>query len=382
MAYSILTANPGSTSTKIAAFRGEEAIWNETIRHPVEKLAAFGSVAEQFDFRLETIRDLVGTHEQHDEHGKHDKHTQKAFDAVVGRGGVIDPLPGGTFRVDKPLIERLKLGKPWDHASNLGGILADALAREWDVPAFIVDPVCVDEMLPEAKIMGLPELPKASFSHALNTKATVRRAARDMNRAWDGLSVVVAHMGGGISISAHRRGRIIDTNNSNEFGPFSPERSGGLPVGALARLCFGGQAGEKDVRRRVAGMGGVYAYLGTSDMREVLTMMKEGGEKSEKGEKAALVYRAMAWHIAKEIGAQAVSLGEKTDAILFTGGIAYDSEFVRLIQERVQWIAPCLVYPGEDEMLALAQGALRVLTGAEEAKRYSDYVPGAYSEFK
>jgi butyrate kinase len=359
MAYSILAVNPGSTSTKVAAFRDEETIWNETIRHRPEKLAAFGSVTEQFDFRLQTIRDLV------EEHGG------GAFDAVVGRGGVIDPLPGGTFRVDSPLVERLKLGKPWDHASNLGGVLAGALASEWNAPAFIVDPVCVDEMVPEAKIMGLPELPKPSFSHALNTKATVRRAARDMNRAWDDLCVVVAHMGGGISISAHRRGRIIDTNNANEYGPFSPERAGGLPAGALARFCFSGQAAAKDVRRKVAGMGGVYAYLGTSDMREVLKMMEEGGEK---GEKAALVYRAMAWHIAKEIGAQAVSMGEKTDAILFTGGIAYDSEFVRMIQERVQWIAPCLVYPGEDEMLALAQGAIRVLTGEEAPKNYSDFV--------
>jgi butyrate kinase len=360
MAYSILALNPGSTSTKAAAFRDEEAIWNETIRHPADELAAFGSVTGQFEFRLGTIRALLK------EHG------EEKFDAVVGRGGVIDPLPGGTFRVDGALIERLKLGKPWDHASNLGGILADALASGWNAPAFIVDPVCVDEMAPEAKIMGLPELPKPSFSHALNTKATVRRAARDMNRAWDDLCVVVVHLGGGVSISAHRRGRIIDTNNPNETGPFSPERAGGLPVGALARLCFSGRYSEQDVRRKVAGMGGLQAHLGTSDMREVLKMMEEGGEK---GEKAALHYRAMAWHIAKEIGAQAVSMGEKIDAILFTGGIAYDSNFIRLIQERVQWIAPCLVYPGEDEMLALTQGALRVLSGEEEAKRYGDYAP-------
>jgi butyrate kinase len=360
MAYSILTVNPGSTSTKVAAFSGEDEVWNETIRHPLDEMAKFGSVAEQFGFRLKTIQDLIK------EHGG------GAFDAAVGRGGVIDPLPGGTFRVDGPLIERLKLGKPWDHASNLGGILADALASRWNAPAFIVDPVCVDEMLPEAKIMGLPELPKPSFSHALNIKATVRRAAREMNRPWDEICVVAVHLGGGVSVSAHRRGRLIDTNNPNETGPFSPERAGGLPVGALARLCFSGQYNERDIRRKVAGMGGLRAHLGTSDMREVLKRIEEGGEA---GEKAALLYRAMAWHIAKEVGAQAVSLGEKTEAILFTGGIAYDSGFVRLIQERVQWIAPCLVYPGEDEMLALAQGAIRVLNGEEEAKRYSDYAP-------
>ncbi|MDR1650097.1 MAG: butyrate kinase, partial [Synergistaceae bacterium] len=245
MPYSILTINPGSTSTKVAAFRDEDVSWNETIRHSVDELAVFSSVAEQFGFRLGTIQALVG------EHGG------GAFDAVVGRGGIIDPLPGGTFRVDGPLIERLKLGKPWDHASNLGGILADALASRWSVPAFIVDPVCVDEMVPEAKIMGLPELPKSSFSHALNTKATARRAARDMNRPWDDLCFVIVHLGGGITISAHRRGRSADTNNVNECGPFSPERAGGLSVGALARLCFSGRFSEKEVRRKVVGMGGL-----------------------------------------------------------------------------------------------------------------------------
>jgi butyrate kinase len=354
--YSILAVNPGSTSTKVAAFRGEDAIWNETIRHSADELAVFASVTEQFGFRLQTIRHIV------EEHGG------GKFDAVVGRGGIIDPLPGGTFRVDGPLIERLKLGKPWEHASNLGGILADALASPWNAPAFIVDPVCVDEMIPEAKITGLPELPKSSFSHALNTKATVRRAARDMNKAWDELCAVVVHLGGGVTVSAHRRGRIADTNNVNECGPFSPERAGGLPAGALARLCFSGRYTEKDVRRKAVGMGGLRAHLGTSDMREVLDIMAKG---CERGKKAALLYRAMAWHIAKEIGAQAVSMGEKPDVILFTGGIAHDSEFVRLLQERVQWIAPCLVYPGEDEMLALAQGALRVLTGEEEPKSYA-----------
>ena len=357
MAYSVLTINPGSTSTKIAKFLGETLLWSETIRHSNEDLAPFGSVAGQLDFRLETIKAALNTHR--DEHGT---------DAVVGRGGMIDPVPGGTFLVDERLIERLKLGKPWDHASNLGGILADALASEWNVPAFIVDSVCVDEMKPEAKVTGLPELPKVSLSHALNTKATVRRAAKDLNVAWDALCVVLVHLGGGISITAHRRGRIEDTNNCNEFGPFAPERAGGLPMGDVVRMCESGRYTEQEVKRKLAGQGGLKAHLGTSDVREVKEMMEKGDEK------AALLYRAMAWHIAKEVGAQAVSMGEKVDAILFTGGISYDSEFVRLIQERVQWIAPCLVYPGEDEMLALAQGALRVLAGEEEAKKYGDYV--------
>jgi butyrate kinase len=357
MAYTVLTINPGSTSTKVAKFSGETPLWSETIRHSDNDLAPFGSVAGQFGFRLKTIEALLDAHKD-----------GIKVDAVSGRGGIIDPMPGGTFRVDERLLERLKLGKPWDHASNLGGILADALADAWNVPAFIVDPVCVDEMTPEAKVTGLPELPKPSFSHALNTKATVRRAASDLHVAWDELCAVVVHLGGGITISAHRRGRIADTNNVNEFGPFSPERAGGLPVGDVVRMCCGGRYTEKEVKRMVVGQGGLKAHLGTSDVRQVREMIEKGDEK------AAMLYRAMAWHIAKEIGAQAVSMGEKVDAILFTGGIAHDSEFVGLIQERVQWIAPCLLYPGEDEMLALAQGALRVLSGEEEPKRYGDWV--------
>ena len=359
--YSVLAVNPGSTSTKVARFVDEAESWSETIRHAGGELDSFDSVVGQFDFRLSTIQSLLK------EHG------DEKIDAVVGRGGIIDPLPGGTFQVDRLLVQRLKLGKPWEHASNLGGILADALASRWNVPAFIVDPVCVDEMTPEARVSGLPELPKASFSHALNIKATVRRAARDLNVPWDRLRAVVAHMGGGVSIVAHRRGRIVDTSNGTDFGPFSPSRTGGLPVGALVRLAVSGQYDLKELKRKIVGQGGLLAYLGTSDVRQVRKMIEKGDEK------AALIYRAMAWQIAKEIGAQAASMDEKVDAILLTGGIAYDSEFVRLVQERVQWIAPCLVYAGEDEMLALIQGALRVLKGEEEAKNYADYAPKPHS---
>jgi butyrate kinase len=355
--YSVLAVNPGSTSTKVARFVDEAESWSETIRHAPEELAPFGSVVEQFDFRLSAIQSLL---EEHDD---------EKFDAVVGRGGIIDPLPGGTFRVDSLLVQRLRLGKPWDHASNLGGILAEALASRWNVPAFIVDPVCVDEMVPEARIMGLPELPKPSLSHVLNIKATVRRAARDLNVPWNELRAVVAQMGGGVSVVAHRRGYIVDTSNGTDCGPFSPSRTGGLPVGAVARFAFSGRCDQEGLRRMIVGQGGLLAYLGTSDVRQVRKMIENGDEK------ALLTYRAMAWQIAKEIGAQAVSMGEKVDAILFTGGIAYDSEFVRLVQERVQWIAPCLIYAGEDEMLALIQGTLRVLKGEEEAKNYADYAP-------
>jgi butyrate kinase len=376
MAFSVLAVNPGSTSTKVAQFNGETVDWSETIRHSSDELAPFHSIVDQFDFRLKTIVKILEEH--HEAHGNADANAKK-IDAVVGRGGNIDPQPGGTFRVDEPLVRRLRLGKPWEHASNLGGILAEALAARWGVPAFIVDPVCVDEMMPEAKIMGLPGLPKPSLSHTLNIKATVRRATRDLDVPWDELRAVVAHLGGGVSVVAHRRGRIVDTSNGTDCGPFSPSRTGGLPVGEVARLCFSEDFSNSDssnsdssnakaeIKRRIVAQGGVLAYLGTSDMRQVRAMIEEGDEK------AALVYRAMGWQIAKEIGAQAVSMGEKVDAILFTGGIAYDSEFIREVQERVQWIAPCLIYAGEDEMLALTQGALRVLAGEEQAKNYGDY---------
>ena len=355
--YAVLAINPGSTSTKVARFVDEAESWSETIRHSADELVSFGSVVDQLDFRLATIQNLL------------DEHKEEKIDAVVGRGGIIDPLPGGTFRVDPFLVRRLKRGKPWEHASNLGGILAEALASRWDVPAFIVDPVCVDEMIPEARVTGLPDLPKASFSHALNIKATVRRAARDLNLPWSELNAVVAHMGGGVSVVAHRRGRIIATSTGTDFGPFSPSRTGGLPVGALARLAFSGRYSQEALRRKIVAEGGLLAYLGTSDVRQVRKRIEDGDEK------AFLTYRAMAWQIAKEIGAQAVSMGEPLDAILFTGGIAYDSAFVQLVQERVQWIAPCRVYAGEDEMLALAEGALRVLKGQEKAQNYSDYAP-------
>ncbi|GHV44212.1 putative butyrate kinase [Synergistales bacterium] len=382
MAYSILTVNPGSTSTKVALFSDETPVWGEVIRHPTEELSRFAAIAEQFDFRLSTIKECIA------------KHDSVEFDAVVGRGGIIDPLPGGTFQVDNLLIERLKMGKPWEHASNLGGHLARGLAGD-SVPAFIVDPVCVDELIPEARLMGLPELPKPSFSHALNIKATVRLASRALRKPWDELSVVVAHMGGGVSVVAHKDGRIIDTSNGTDSGPFSPSRSGEVPVGDVARACFSGQYTEKELKRKLASNGGLLAYLGTSDVRGVKEKINKGGEE---GKYAALIYRSMAWQIAKEIGAQAVSLNfgdgpdrsdrrdaghidikqgvtRNIDAILLTGGIAYDSEFVIMIQNRVQWITRVLVYPGEDEMLALAQGGLRVLRGEETAKRYGDYAP-------
>ena len=355
MAFSVLAINPGSTSTKLARFEGEACVWQDVLRHTAEELAPFGAVAEQLDFRMDLVRAALAAH---DGEGVR-------LDAVVGRGGIIDPLPGGTYRVGPALVERLKLGRPWDHPSNLGGVLAFVLAESRGIPAFIVDPVSVDEMAPEAKVTGLPELVKPSLLHALNVKAMVRRAARDLGRSWDALNCVVVHLGGGVSVVAHRRGKAVDVNSANEWGPFSLDRAGGLPVGDFARLCFSGRYSEGDIRRKLTSGGGLRAYIGTNDMIEVNRRVEAGDEE------AALYRRAMAWQIAKEVGAQAVSIGEPVDAVVFTGGIANDGGFIRMLQERVQWIAPCLVYPGEDELLALAQGALRVLRGEEEARDYT-----------
>jgi len=362
--YSILAVNPGSTSTKIAWFNDDKSVWQETITHSSEELAPFENIADQFELRLNAINNCVMKH----------GNSFSGLSAVVGRGGIVDPIPGGTYSVDDVLLKRLHVGKPWEHASNLGGIIAHAIASKFGLPSFIVDPVAVDELDDISRITGLPELPKPSLVHALNVKATVRRAAKDLNKKWDEANFIVAHLGGGCTICAHKAGRMVDINNANEYGPFSPERAGGIPAGDLVDMCFCGKYNEQELKRKLAGKGGMIAYLGTSDMREVHKMIESGGEN---GKKADLVYRAMAWQIAKEIAAQAVSLSGVIDAILFTGGIAHDSDFVKLIQERIGWIAPCLIYAGEDEMKALTEGALRVLRGEESAKSYSENVRGS-----
>ncbi len=360
MSLHVLAINPGSTSTKIAWFTDGREVWRETVRHDPEALGVFPSVAEQFQFRLDTIAEAVAS-------------KGCSFDtlsAVAGRGGLVEPIPGGTYAVDDVLLKRLRMGKPWEHASNLGGILADAICRPRGIPAFIVDPVAVDEMNPAAKVTGLPELPKLSLGHALNVKATVRRAAKDLGEPWDSMNFIVAHIGGGITVCAHEKGRMTDLNNANDFGPFSPERAGGLPAGDLLRFCFESGLTEKEVLRKVVGKGGLAAYTGTSDVREVKALIAEGDEA------ARLAYEAMAYSVAREIGAMGAALSGKVDAILVTGGVAYDNDFVALLQKRVQWIAPVLIYPGEDEMPALAEGAFRVLQGEERQKVYSEYISG------
>ena len=354
MGFNILAINPGSTSTKIAFFQDEKQVFKESLHHPKEELEKYEKIVDQYEFRLGVILNFL-----------QEKKIEK-LDAVVGRGGLLKPIPGGTYRVNEAMLHDLRIGLQGEHASNLGGILAHEIAKKYGAEAFIVDPVVVDEMEPIAKISGLPEIVRRSIFHALNQKAVARLAAKDLGKSYDEVNLIVVHLGGGISVGVHRKGRVVDVNNAlNGDGPFAPERAGGLPVWDAMKLALSGKYTEAELKKKLAGKGGVVAYLGTNNMKEVEERVKAGD-----GE-ARLIFEAMAYQVAKEIGADATVLKGEVDAIVLTGGLAYSELFVGWIKERVSFIAPVMVYPGEDEMRALAFGALRVLRGEEEAKEYS-----------
>jgi len=353
--YRILAINPGSTSTKIAIFDNEKQVLEETLRHPTEEINKYHHVFEQYDFRKNVILDTLN------EKGIN----LTKLSAVVGRGGLLKPVKGGTYAVNDPMLEDLKVGVLGEHASNLGGVIAHEIAGKLNIPSFIVDPVVVDEMQSVARISGMPEIPRISIFHALNQKAVARRAAEELGKPYDACNFIVAHMGGGVSVGAHEKGRVIDVNNALDGeGPFSPERSGGLPVGDLAKLCYGGTISHGDMKKKIKGMGGLVAYLNTNDGREVSSMIAAGNKEAE------LVYRAMGYQISKEIGLCAAVLKGKVDAVILTGGLAYDKDLTGWITESVSFVGKIIVYPGEDEMSALALGGLRVLRGEEEAQIY------------
>lgn len=353
--YRVLVINPGSTSTKVALFDDEEPTLSETIRHSEEELADFPNITSQYEFREKIILDML----------KNNGIPLDSIHAVVGRGGLLYPLEGGTYQVNDLMKQHLKEGVMGEHASNLGGLIASAIADEIDVPAFIVDPVVVDEMDDIARLSGHPELPRKSIFHALNHKACARVAAKELRKNYIDVNLIVAHMGGGISIGAHKKGRVVDVNNAlNGDGPFTPERSGGLPVGDLAKLCFSGKYGHAEVKKMIKGKGGLVAYMGTNDVREVLKKIDKGDKK------AKLVLDAMCYQIAKEIGLLAAVLEGDVDAIVLSGGVAYSDYVILEIKRRVEWIARVIVVPGEAEMEALAEGALRVLKKEETAKEY------------
>jgi len=356
MTNRILAINPGSTSTKIAIFDDGKEVFETTLRHQSEEINKYEKIFDQYDFRKKVILDTLI------EQGIN----LTKLSAVVGRGGLLKPIEGGTYKVTPKMIEDLKMGLLGEHASNLGGILAFEIASKLNIPSFIVDPVVVDELQDVARISGMPELPRISIFHALNQKAVARRASEELGKKYEDCNFVVAHMGGGISVGAHRNGRVVDVNNALDGdGPFSPERSGGVPIGGLAKMCFSGEYSLDDIKRKIKGQGGLVAYLDTNDAREVENRIKDGDQNAE------LIYKAMAYQISKEIGAYAAVLKGQVDAIILTGGIAYDKLFVSWIKENISFIADVIVYPGEDEMSALANGGLRVLNGEEEAKIYS-----------
>ncbi|MEC9488028.1 MAG: butyrate kinase [Halanaerobium sp.] len=355
MDYTILVINPGSTSTKLALYTADREIFSQTIEHPEAELAQYKKITDQLEMRRDVILSFL------EENGI----SLQDIDAVSGRGGMLKPIPGGTYLVNEKMRDDLKIGIDGEHASNLGGLLAHEVAEKAGCPAYIVDPVIVDELEPLARVSGMPELPRKSVFHALNQKAMARRAAEAMGKRVDETSFIVAHLGGGISVGAHQRGRVIDVNNALDGeGPFSPNRSGTVPVGGLLKMCFSGEYTQKELYSKIKGKGGVVAYLGTTDMREVEEMIEDGNEEAE------LIFKAMAVQVAKEIGSLAPVLKGDVDGIIITGGIAYSKHFVSLIKERVEFIAPVLVYPGEAEMAALAKGALLVLQGEETAQEY------------
>jgi butyrate kinase len=353
--FTILVINPGSTSTKIALFADENCLFTETLRHSTAELSPFASVYCQYDFRQQAIQKVI-----------QEKGTSfEEIDAFVGRGGLLQPLPSGTYKVEEAMLQQLATAPFGEHASNLGAILAYKLAAVHNRPSFIVDPVVVDELTPEARLTGHPRFPKQSIFHALNHKAVGRKAAAHLGLPYETVNLVIAHLGGGISVAAHAQGRVIDVNNALDGdGPFSPERSGTLPAGALVKLCFSGELSEKEIARMITGKGGIVAYLGVNDMRQVNAMIDNGDAQ------AMLVRQAMAGQVAKEIGGMATVLQGAVDAVVLTGGIAHDAGFVELVSQRIRFIAPVLLFPGEEEMEALALGALRVLRGEEKAQCY------------
>ena len=340
MAYKLLIINPGSTSTKIGVYSGEKEVLVETLRHSAEEIGKYDTIFDQKGFRKEVIMKVL----------KENNIDVNSLDAIVGRGGMLRPIPGGTYEVTDKLLEDLKVGVSGQHASNLGGILAHEI---------------VDELQDIARISGMPELPRRSIFHALNQKAVAKRYAKENNKKYDELNLVVVHMGGGVSVAAHKNGQVIDVNNTLDGdGPFSPERAGSVPVGDLVKLCFSGKYTESEVYSKIVGKGGYVAYLNTNDVREVLKAIEEGDNH------AKLIFDAFIYQISKAIGEMSVVLKGKVDTIILTGGIAYSPVVINAIKENVNWISNLTVYPGEDELLALAQGAIRVLDEEEEAREY------------
>ena len=352
----ILAINPGSTSTKFSLFEEDELVFEKTLRHSVDELKRFERITDQFHFRKDLIMNELSVR----------KIDQEKIAAVVGRGGLVKPIESGIYKVNQKMKEDLTAGVLGQHASNLGGLIADDIASSLGhASAFIVDPVVVDELQPVARISGSPEIERKSIFHALNQKAVSRLYAASINKKYEDLNLIVAHMGGGISVGAHKKGKVIDVNNAlNGDGPFSPERSGGLPSGQLADLCFSGRFTHEQILSMITGQGGMMAYLGTNNFIDICRLADTGNEK------ALLIREAASYQIGKEIGAMAAVLNGDVDAIILTGGMAHQESNIKSIKSLISFIADVIVYPGEDELKALAYNGLLALDGKIEIKTY------------
>jgi butyrate kinase len=354
MSKTILAINPGSTSTKFAVYQGKDLLFSETVRHDDQKLMQYKLVVDQLAFRLETLLISLGNK----------KFNLNTLDAVVGRGGLLKPLQSGTYEVNESMIADAVTSRFGEHASNLGAILAQEMAKKLNIPAFIVDPVGVDELIDESRLSGMADIDRISHVHALNIKAVSRKIAHQLHTPYGDLNFVVAHIGGGISVVAHRKGKIIDVNNADNEGPFSPERTGTLPAKQLVKLCYSGRYNEQDLLAKITKTGGVYSYLGTKSMVEVEERVLNGDVK------ATLVLNAMIHQLCKEIGAMSTVLEGDIDGIILTGGICFSELIVEKIRKKVSFLSKVYIVPGEEELEALAAGAIRVLTKEEMAKKY------------
>ena len=354
--YKLLIINPGSTSTKVAVFHDKEQVFKKNIKHSTEEVSKFDKIADQFEFRKDVIMSEL----------KAEGIDLTGLTAVVGRGGLLHPLTSGVYEVNAAMIRDLNEAANGEHACNLGGLIANSIAKEFGVKAYIADPVVVDEMDDVARYSGHPLFPRKSIFHALNQKIIARTHAKAVNRKYEDLNLIGIHLGGGISVAAHKKGRVVDVNNAlNGDGPFTPERSGVLPSGPLMNVCFSGKYTKKDIDLMLKGQGGFVAYLGTNDALTVEKEVRAGNKEWEK------VYRAMAYQIAKEVGGLAASaFSMDVDGIFVTGGMAYDKLFCSILNDHLHKIAPVYVYPGEDEMAALAMNGVMVLDGEVEAKMY------------
>lgn len=346
----LLILNPGSTSTKIAVYEDETQLFVESISHSADVIAQYDLIVDQFEFRRDMILDVL-------------KEKGVALDSLTGivaRGGLLPPLKAGAYIVNDDMVWQLKNKPVMEHASNLGAVIADSIAKPLGIPAYIYDGVTVDEMLPILKITGLTEIERQGIGHNLNTRAAAMRYARENGKAYKDCKLIVVHLGGGISITLQYGGRIADIIN-DEDGPFAPERSGKLPIQTYTKFFGNSDMSTKDMLKKLKSRGGLVAHLGVNDSREVEKMIKAGDEH------AKLIYDAMALNVARCVGEEAATVAGDIEAIVLTGGIAYSEYFTNEVKKNVEWIAPVTVYPGENEMESLALGGLRVLRGEEEA---------------